>query len=154
MATSEHLHRERLHTIITSYELDGGPQQLDDRFHPSLDRLRQHYPPALVELAFVEVLAHHWLRTPRPQGVRFLALVRRRLRQWQQPPIESTLTRSQFHHITGLDPAPIFGPLPSAAAMAFPDSDGVGGAIAVPDSGTGAIGPDSPSLTTRADSPS
>ena len=38
--------------------------------------------------------------------------MRRRLRQWHQPPIESSLTRSQFHHITGLDPSPIFGPEP------------------------------------------
>jgi hypothetical protein len=112
MATCEQTQQQRLRHIIECYDLAGDREMEGDRFQTSLDRLSQTYPLVLVELAFVEVLAQHWLRLPRPQGVRFLALVRRRLRQWQQPPIESSLTRNQFHHITGLDPSPIFGPEP------------------------------------------
>ena len=126
MATCEQTQQQRLRHIIESYDLAGDRETEGDRFQTSLDRLSQTYPLVLVELAFVEVLAHHWLRLPRPQGVRFLALVRRCLRQWQQPPIESSLTRSQFHHITGLDPSPIFGPEPDnsdpeAAALESPE---------------------------------
>lgn len=107
---------QRRHHIVESYDLRG--EAPGDRFQASLDRLSRHYPAPLLELALVEVLSQHWLRTPRPRGLRFLALVRRHLRQWQTSPIESTLTRSQFESITGLDPTPIFGPVDLAAAGA------------------------------------
>lgn len=109
MAVRDSSQRQRLQHIVDSYSLAGSEEEV---FYPILRHWESRHPLPLIELAVVEALVQTWLRLPRPTGTTFLKLVGRRLQQWQTPPVESAITRSQFEQVTGLDPSPIFGPLP------------------------------------------
>jgi hypothetical protein len=123
----EHVNQQRVRHIIKLYALDREETQ---DLYTCLDALFRHYPSSLIELALVETLVDCWAAVPMPRGLAFMSRVRDRLRQWktqreiqreiqgatqedrpqEREPHFSTLTPQQFHHITGLDPAPIFGP--------------------------------------------
>ncbi|MFQ3615459.1 MAG: hypothetical protein SNJ57_11900 [Cyanobacteriota bacterium] len=123
----EHVNQQRVKHIIKLYALDREETQ---DLYTCLDALFRLYPPPLIELALVETLVDHWAAVPMPRGLAFMSRVRDRLRHWEtqwaaqeetqgnaqgehqqdRALLFSTLTPQQFHHITGLDPAPIFGP--------------------------------------------
>lgn len=107
----EQVNQQRVKHIIKLYALDSEETQ---DVYTCLDALFRRYPPPLIELALVETLVDCWAAVPLPKGLPFISQVRDRLRQWEAQreaePLLSTLTPQQFHHITGLDPAPIFGP--------------------------------------------
>lgn len=107
----EHVNQQRVKHIIKLYALDREETQ---DVYTCLDALFHLYPPPLIELALVETLVDYWAAVPIPRGLAFMSRVRDRLRQWETQQetdsLFSTLTPQQFHHITGLDPAPIFGP--------------------------------------------
>jgi hypothetical protein len=107
MNIQEELNRQRVKHIVDSYRLDGDES---DSCTLYLQELLSHYPAPLVELALVESLVDHWLSMPMLRGTKFLAYTHRKLRIWEVDPISSTLTPAQFQQITGLDPAPVFGP--------------------------------------------
>ncbi|GAB4132838.1 MAG: hypothetical protein Fur0046_02980 [Cyanobacteria bacterium J069] len=106
----EHVNQQRVKHIVKIYALDSIEAK---DFHTCLEALLSLYPAPLIELALVETLVDGWAAVPMPRGLAFMAQVRDRLRYWETQreldPIISTLTPQQFHHITGLDPAPIFG---------------------------------------------
>lgn len=104
----EHLDRQRVRHIVSSYRLEGDES---NNFETYLRDLLSAHPAPLVELALVEVLVEHWYAVPLPRGLSFLSQVRQKLKGWEnQCAITSHLTPAQFQQITGLNPAPIFGP--------------------------------------------
>jgi len=106
MEIQEHINRQRVKHIISSYQLDShDPIQVTN----CLEDLLRIYPTPLIELALVETLVDHWLTIPLVRGMEFFNRVQTRLKTWESHPIISTITPDQFHHITGLDPVPIFG---------------------------------------------
>jgi hypothetical protein len=109
----EQINRQRIQYIVQSYQLDGDESQ---QFSAQLTALLAHYPTPLIELALVEVLVQYWLSPPLPRGMAFLGQVQTKLQTWQTCPIVSTITPSQFHQITGLDPEPVFGAAPPAVS--------------------------------------
>jgi len=100
------LNRQRVKHIVSSYQLDGDDST---QFYGLLDELLSHHPHPLIELAIVETLVDVWLTVPPVRGRPFLTQVQQKLRGWEDQPICSTLTPSQFQQVTGLDPSPIFG---------------------------------------------
>ncbi|GAB4478537.1 MAG: hypothetical protein OHK0037_40570 [Elainellaceae cyanobacterium] len=110
----EHVNQQRVKHILKLYALDGDETK---DVQTCLEALFQLYPSPLIELALVETLVDVWAAVPMPRGLAFMSRVRDRLRrweaqwetQWETEPLLSTITPQQFHHITGLDPAPIFG---------------------------------------------
>lgn len=119
MEIREKLNQQRVKHIVSSYQLSGNE---GSRFDSYLDELLQIYPYPLIELALVETLIDQWLTVPLTRGVEFLAQTHGKLKGWENQPIVSTITPEQFHHIAGLDPAPIFGSneLPSANPIVRP----------------------------------
>jgi hypothetical protein len=115
MELQERIQRQRVQYIVSSYHLGGDAQS----FQAALETLLAIYPTPLIELALVETLVAHWLTVPLLQGKEFLAEVSNLLKTWEQQillsetepdsTIACTITAAQFHQITGLDPAPIFG---------------------------------------------
>ncbi|MBD2059614.1 hypothetical protein H6F88_27070 [Oculatella sp. FACHB-28] len=106
MEIREQLSQQRVKYIISSYQLSGNEV---DRFNTYLDELLQIYPPPLVELALVETLVDQWSSVPMLRGVEFLTQSHNKLKTWENQPIVSTITPSQFQQIAGLDPTPVFG---------------------------------------------
>lgn len=102
----QQVNQQRVQHIVTLYQLAG-----DDcaPFNRALEILIGVYVAPLIELALVETLVDCWLTVPIPRGLAFLHQVQERLHQWESQPIISTLTPAQFHQVTGLDPAPVFG---------------------------------------------
>ncbi|NJR40467.1 MAG: hypothetical protein HC781_18590 [Leptolyngbyaceae cyanobacterium CSU_1_4] len=115
----EQLSRQRVKHIVSSYHL-GGDEAV--RFDGYLEELLQRYPRPLIELALIETLVDAWLAIPLVRGVSFLIKVHDKLRVWENQPIVSTLTPTQFQQIAGLDPAPVFGSteLPPACSIVGP----------------------------------
>lgn len=101
----EQLKRQRVKHIVSSYQLDGE----DAAFASELDLLLQQYPMALVELALVETLVDNWLKLSLVRGREFLVQTHAQLQLWEDREVVSTIAPEQFHQITGLDPAPVFG---------------------------------------------
>ena len=97
---------QRIKHIVSTYQLAGEDALV---FNRALDDWLGVYVAPLIELALVETLVDGWLTVPMPRGLKFLHRLQERLLNWESQPIISTLTPAQFHQITGLDPAPIFG---------------------------------------------
>lgn len=106
MELKEQVSRQRVKHIISSYQLEGSETSQVDAY---LNELFQTYPPPLIELALIETLVDRWLNVPLVRGVQFITQAHEKLKSWENQPIVSTITPEQFHHITGLDPSPIFG---------------------------------------------
>lgn len=119
MNIQEHINRQRVKHIISSYQLEGDdPIQIESW----LEEWFQIYPTSLMELALVETLVDQWLTVPPVRGVAFFKRVQTCLKTWENQPIVSTITPEQFQHITGLDPVPIFGsePLSTTRPISYP----------------------------------
>lgn len=106
MKLQDHLNQQRVKHIIDSYQLDG---EDSDRFTTYLDELFEAYPSPLIELAITETLVDGWVSVPMVRGIEFLRKSHDKLKEWDVKPIVSTVTPEQFHHVTGLDPTPVFG---------------------------------------------
>jgi hypothetical protein len=106
----QQLDRQRVRHIVSSYHLDRGDSSLCAAY---LEDLLRQYPAPLIELALTETLVSHWLRLHHLRGLPFFQKTHHQLQLWRSSPIISTLTPSQFHSITGLDPHPVFGCLNS-----------------------------------------
>lgn len=108
MEFSDWVQGQRLQHIVDSYHLQG---ETPEAFWTELQALLADYPQPLLELALVESLVRGWLRFPMARGLDFLAEVNAQLQHWAiEGQVASFLTSSQFEQITGLDPAPVFGP--------------------------------------------
>ena len=106
MEIAEHLKRQRVKYIVSSYELDGSEPEA---FNQYLDTLLTQYSSSLVELALAETLVTNWLSVPLVRGCGFLKQVQALLERWADQTRIHTITPDQFQQITGLDPTPIFG---------------------------------------------
>ncbi len=101
---------QRVRHIIDSYQLDGRDRE---EFARQLDELLRIYPTPDIELAIVETLVAQWFHPPILKGIPFLQATKKRL---LAPATPSSITPAHFQHITGLDPAPIFGDRPHPSA--------------------------------------
>jgi hypothetical protein len=119
MDIQEEVKQQRVKHIVASYQLGGEEEQ---QFNTYLEDLFSYYPPPLIELAMVETLVDHWVTVPLLRGAAFLSAAHDKLKNWEHQPIMSTLTPEQFHQISGLDPAPVFGTeeLPPNRPIVFP----------------------------------
>jgi hypothetical protein len=118
MEIQERINQQRVRYIVDSYQLNGSEVE---EFNGYLSDLIKHYPTPLIELAFVETLLDHWLTVPLTRGSAFLKQAHQKLKTWESQTIVTTLRPDQFHQITGLDPAPIFGlPERSPRALVVP----------------------------------
>jgi hypothetical protein len=106
MEIREHLNRQRVKHIVSSYQLNGNETK---KFDDYLEDLLQAYPSPLIELALVETLVDSWLSIPLPRGSQFLTQTHDKLKAWVNQLMISTLTPEQFQLISGLDPNPVFG---------------------------------------------
>jgi hypothetical protein len=106
MSLQDYLNQQRVKHIVESYQIDGDES---DRFYRYLNDLLQTYPAPLIELAITETLVDGWASVPLTRGVDFLRQSHDKLKEWELNPIVSTVTPEQFQHVTGLDPAPVFG---------------------------------------------
>ena len=106
MEIEQKVNQQRVKHVVTSYQLAGNQEA---EFELYLEQLLQKYPPALIELALVEILVCSWLRIPPLRGMEFLGEAHQKLQEWESQPIASTITPAQFQQITGLDPQPVFG---------------------------------------------
>ncbi len=61
----------------------------------------------IIELAFVESIVDVWTSIPLPRGIAFLDHAHRILQEWEENGVSSRLMPTDFHQITGLDPAPV-----------------------------------------------
>jgi len=103
----EQISRQRVQYIIESYQLYG--EAIDD-FNDYLEDLLVAYPPPQIELAIVETIIASWLQIPLTKGMKFIEQAHDRLKYWENPAnLQTSITASQFHQITGLDPTPVFG---------------------------------------------
>lgn len=118
MEIQQRISQQRVIHIIDSYCLAGGETET---FQTYLSELLGQYPHGLIELALVETLVKNWLIIPMQKGVPFLAAAHSRLKQWRSEPAAnlptSSLTPSQFSHITGLDPQSAFAALIQPTAL-------------------------------------
>ncbi len=115
------LNWQRVKHIVSSYQLDGNDIEAFER---DLHLLFAHYPSPLIELALVETLVDGWLQVPLLRGCKFLAKAYELLKQWEKQAFlqgdsltrqcATTISPDQFQQITGLDPAPIFGAIPTS----------------------------------------
>jgi len=100
--------RQRIEHIVESYHLRGNQTSLCDRY---LDELMEQFPLPAIELALVETLTKHWLTVPIPRGEVFFEQAHELLKQWKDSAeVKTAISMAQFRQITGLDPAPVFGP--------------------------------------------
>jgi hypothetical protein len=100
--------RQRVKHIVDSYHLQGDEVALCEGY---LEELIGLFPMPALELALVETILQNWLTIPMPRGKLFFDQVRALLQHWKETTVVETLvSMEQFHHITGLDPAPVFGP--------------------------------------------
>ncbi|MBW4520577.1 MAG: hypothetical protein KME16_12850 [Scytolyngbya sp. HA4215-MV1] len=106
MEIQEKINQQRVRYIVDSYQLNGSEVETFDHY---LSDLITSYPTPLVELALVETLLDSWLTVPLMRGSAFLKQAHQKLKNWKSQTIVTTLRPDQFHQITGLDPAPIFG---------------------------------------------
>ena len=97
--------QQRVQHIVDSYLLAGNEPEAFDTY---LQNLLSQYPHGLVELALVETLVKNWLTIPMQKGIPFLTTAADQIQQWQQGLQTVSLTQSQFHQITGLDPEAAF----------------------------------------------
>lgn len=108
MDIQSEISRQRVKHIVDSYHLQGNEMALCEGY---LDELMERFPMPAVELALVETLLKNWLTIPMPRGKAFLEKTHDLLKQWKESTeVETTVSMEQFRHITGLDPAPVFGP--------------------------------------------
>jgi hypothetical protein len=105
MTLQQQIDRQRVHYIVSSYQLDAADQA---QFARCLGELLAIYPSAWIELALAEVLVVNWLIVPLPPGVEILRQVQNLLRQWQHEGIRCFLTPVEFQRITALDPSLVF----------------------------------------------
>ena len=106
MEIEQQINQQRVKHVVSSYQLAGNEEAKFDLY---LEQLLKKYPPALIELALVEILVRTWLRIPPMRGMEFLSEAHKKLQEWEIQPIVSKITPAQFQQITGLDPQPIFG---------------------------------------------
>ncbi len=100
--------RQRVKHIVDSYHLPGDEVALCAGY---LDELIELFPMPAVELALVETLVKNWLIIPMPRGKVFFEQAHALLKQWKESSeVNTTVSIEQFQQITGLDPAPVFGP--------------------------------------------
>ncbi len=110
----QRISHQRVQHIVDSYLLGGDEPTA---FETYLHDLLSQYPHGLIELALVATLVKNWLTIPMQKGVPFLTTAHEQIKQWQtnqpphQSPLEISLTHSQFHQITGLDPNAAFAAL-------------------------------------------
>lgn len=106
----QRLSQQRVKYIVSSYQLSGQADgNAEATFSDRLEKLLQHYPASLIELALVETLVDGWFKVPLLRGTEFLTQAYTRLKTWENQPIVTTITPDQFQQITGLDPTPVFG---------------------------------------------
>ena len=100
--------RQRVKHIVDSYHLQGDEVALCEGY---LDELIELFPMPAVELALVETLLKNWLTIPMPRGKVFFEQAHELLKLWKESSeVDTTVSIEQFQQITGLDPAPVFGP--------------------------------------------
>ncbi|MBE9063556.1 hypothetical protein [cf. Phormidesmis sp. LEGE 11477] len=102
----QRISQQRVEHIVDSYLLKGDEAAAFDTY---LHTLLSQYPAGLVELALIETLTKNWLTIPMQKGIAFLTTAHDQIKQWQQSQSQQSepslsLTPSQFHQITGLDP--------------------------------------------------
>lgn len=107
MTLAEHLKKQRVKHIVSSYQLNGSEVEACEQ---ELDQLLERYPSAWIEFAFADAIAHHWATLPMPRGLVLFNHVRESLQQWERTGVSSTLSPDDFQHITGLNPSSIFEP--------------------------------------------
>jgi hypothetical protein len=118
MTLAEHLKKQRIKHIISSYQLNGSEVEACEN---ELDQLLERYPSAWIELALADAIAHHWAAIPMPRGLAFFNHVHESLQQWERTGIFSPLSPDDFQHITGLNPSSIFEPFdPPPPSMVRP----------------------------------
>jgi hypothetical protein len=119
MALQQMIDQQRLHHIVTAFDLAGddgldgaisSPGSPDNAtlFAVVLEQLIDRYPQAMVELALVETLVDFWSVLPLPRGTAFLGPLQDRLERWEIGPIDTRLTPLLFQQITQLDPSVVF----------------------------------------------
>jgi hypothetical protein len=123
MTLQQMIDQQRLHHIVTAFDLAGDDDRLDGAspslespdnatlFAVVLEQLIDRYPQALVELALVETLVDFWSVLPLPRGTAFLGPLQERLERWEVEPIDTRLTPTLFQQITQLDPELVFDAL-------------------------------------------
>jgi hypothetical protein len=123
MTLQQMIDQQRLHHIVTAFDLAGADDRLDGAspslespdnatlFAVVLEQLIDRYPQALVELALVETLVDFWSVLPLPRGTAFLGPLQDRLERWEVEPIDTRLTPTLFQQITQLDPELVFDAL-------------------------------------------
>lgn len=114
MSLQEQIQQQRVKHIISSYQLDS---ENIDLCQDCLTELLQLYPPALIELALVEILVQNWVKVPMTRGIEFFDQVQALLHHWQANQIAISFTPTEFQQVTGLDATPIFG-VPSTRSIA------------------------------------
>jgi hypothetical protein len=102
----EEISRQRVKYIVDSYQLAGDD---DEYFDDYLEEILQAYAPPQIELALVEVLVESWHNLPLVRGYAFLKRSHDLLKSWENKPIHTRISGTQFRLITGLDPTSIFG---------------------------------------------
>ena len=100
---------QRISHIFSHYQLWG---QANQRSQTLVMGLLRNYPPPLVELAVVEVLAKQWLTPNFPRGIPFIRQVDQWLVDSSTVGFELTILPPQFQHITGLDAEGVYPLLP------------------------------------------
>jgi hypothetical protein len=120
MTLEEQVNQQRVHYIVSRYQLDGTEAE---QFSIYLAKLLQVYAPPLIELALAETLVSNWLTVPMAKGMAFLQQAHARLYHWQHSQTCPILTPDQFNHITGLDPTPVFGGLSGRSPRASVKTD-------------------------------
>lgn len=117
LSLSVQLQQQRLQHIVDSYNLAGTQ---GEAFANHLQVMMQAFPIPLLELAIVDTLVDHWLSVPLVRGVAFLEEAYQKLQAWEQQSIATTITPEQFQQLTGLDPTPVFGPVPTVLSASKP----------------------------------
>ncbi|NDJ15698.1 hypothetical protein [Myxacorys almedinensis] len=108
MTLANHLKRQRVKHIVSSYQLDGSDVELCNH---TINAWLECYPAAWIELAIADTIAHHWATLPLPRGTALFTKIHERLQQWDATGIASVLSPDEFQHITGLNPNSVFEPL-------------------------------------------
>ncbi len=104
MTLEERVSWQRIAYIVESYQLSGDD---GETFDAVLSDLLDRYLMPIIELAFAESILDVWTLVPLPRGVAFLDHASKILQEWEENGVSSRLMPSDFHQITGLDPAPV-----------------------------------------------
>ena len=115
MTLAEHLKKQRIKHIVSSYQLSGSEVEACE---DQLDQLLERYPAAWIELALASAIADYWAAIPMPRGLALFNQAHESLQQWERTGISSSLSPDDFQHITGLNPSSVFEPFDPPPSIA------------------------------------